>query len=297
MKTKISVVIPLYNKENYIIETLKSVLLQSYTNFEVVIVNDGSTDASLQKLSEIEDDRVRILNIENGGVSNARNVGINNAKFDWVALLDADDTWNQNYLQESVNIILENHDADVIATNYFLVYDSKKVKALELQDGFIDSYFKNPCINSSTVLIKKKIFKHVGDFDSKLKYGEDQHLWFRLGANCKIYFNSSPLINYRMEDHQISNSNIEKRNVSTDLVSVIDELKIYTEEWEEFKTNYLMKYLRPYYMYDAHLSSVKGIINKIPFKRRFNLLYLFYITPRFIVKPLYKVFYSLKYTK
>ena len=297
MDVKISVVIPLYNKEKFIIETLNSVLSQSFANFEVIIVNDGSTDSSLQKLSEIDDDRVRIITIDNGGVSNARNVGINNAKFDWVALLDADDTWGQNYLRESVNKIIENKEADAIATNYFLVFESRKVRALELPDGFVASYFQKPCINSSTVIINKNIFKRVGVFDPKLKYGEDQHLWFRLGANCKIYFNSAPLVNYRMEDHQLSNSNIEKRNISTDLVSVIDDLEIYTEEWELFKTNYLMKYLRPYYMYDIHLSSVKKIIMKIPFKRKFNLLYLFYITPRFIVKPLYMLFYFLKYTK
>lgn len=293
----ISIIIPLYNKEKYILDTIKSVLTQTFAEFEVVIINDGSTDGSLQKLSEIEDDRVRIITIDNGGVSNARNVGIGNAEFDWVALLDADDTWDQNYLQESVNIILKNKDVDVIATNCFLVYESKKVKALELQDGFIASYFQKPCINSSTVLINKNMFKRVGVFDPKLKYGEDQHLWFRLGANGKIYFNSTPLINYRMDDHLISNTNIEKRSISTDLVFVIDDLEIYTEEWQMFKTNFLLKYLRPYYMYDIHLSSVKLIIDNIPFKRKFNLLYMFYLAPRFIVKPLYKVFYFLKYTK
>ena len=294
---KFSVVIPLYNKEKFIIETLYSVLSQSFANFEVIIVNDGSTDSSLQKLSEIDDDRVRIITIDNGGVSNARNVGIINTNFDWVAFLDADDSWDQNYLQECVNIILENKGADVIATNYFLVYESLKVKALELNDGFIASYFQKPCICSSAVLINKSMFKRVGVFDPELKYGEDQHLWFRIGANCKIYFNSSPLINYRMEDHQLSNSNIKQRSISADLVSVIDDLEIYSEEWEIFKTNYMLKYLRPYYMYDNHLSSVKIILGKIPFKRKWNLLNLFYILPRFIVKPLYKVFYFVKYTK
>lgn len=297
MDVKISVVIPLYNKEQYVLDTLKSVLTQTFTAFEVIIVNDGSTDRGVQLLSTIKDDRVRIINIENNGVSNARNVGIKNAQYQWIALLDADDLWDNIYLEESIKIIRKYNQIEVVATNYYKVYKSKSIVALKLDKGFVNSYFENPCITSSSVIINKKIFDSIGFFETNLKYGEDQHLWFRLGANCKIYFNSTPLINYRMEDHQLSNSNIKKRSISTDLVSVIDNLEIYDEEWEIFKTNYLMKYLRPYYMYDIHLSSVKRIINKIPFKRKFNLLYMFYIIPRFIVKPLYKVFYSLKYTK
>lgn len=292
----ISVIIPLFNKEDFILETLKSVLSQTYTEFEIIVVNDGSIDNSLGIVNGVKDERIKAITINNGGVSNARNVGIDKAKFDWVALLDADDTWEQNYLQKAVDILIMNSEVDVVATNYYLDYNFKKVVALKNRNGFIESYLKNPCFSSSTVIIRKNVFVRLGVFNPKLKYGEDQHLWFRLGANCIIYFNSSPLVNYRMEDHQVSNSLIKDRDFSADLVSVIDDIEIYTEEWQVFKTNYLMRYLRPYYIYDDHLLSVKTLINKIPLIRKLSFPYLFYALPRFIIKPLYKWFYFLKYT-
>ena len=86
-----SVVIPLYNKEKYIERTLKSVLEQSYTNFEVIIINDGSTDNSLNVVKNIKDKRLRVISQPNSGVSNARNKGIELASYNWVALLDGDD--------------------------------------------------------------------------------------------------------------------------------------------------------------------------------------------------------------
>jgi len=296
MNVRISVIIPLYNKEKFIEETLHSVLNQTFTDFEIVIVNDGSTDGSVNIINLFNDDRIRVITIGNGGVSNARNIGIINAKFEWIALLDADDTWGISYLQHSVDLINNNTEAQVIATNYFNDYKTRKITALNLKTGYIDSYFKNPCINSSNSIIKKSLFIKVGYFNTSLKYGEDQHLWFRLAANCLIYFNSLPLVNYRMADHQLSNSSFEDRDLNSDLVSVIDELEIHTGDWQLFKNNYLFKYLRPYYICDNHLEQVRKILDRMSPKSKCNMLFVFYILPRFLVKPLYKAFYTLKYT-
>lgn len=89
----ISVVIPLYNKDKQIAKTLYSVLKQTYPNFEVIVVNDGSTDNSLSEVSKISDSRIRLICQENKGVSAARNRGIQEAKSDYIAFLDADDEW------------------------------------------------------------------------------------------------------------------------------------------------------------------------------------------------------------
>src|SRR5690606_29446795 len=94
-----SVVIPLYNKERSIKQTVQSVLDQTFTDFEIVIVNDGSTDNSLQVVENIDDQRIRIINKPNGGVSSARNKGINEANFNWIAFLDGDDLWKPNHLE------------------------------------------------------------------------------------------------------------------------------------------------------------------------------------------------------
>ncbi|QYS89019.1 glycosyltransferase family 2 protein [Flavobacterium davisii] len=94
-KLTFSVIIPLYNKENYIYNTLTSVIDQSYSNFEIIIVNDGSTDKSLEIIQNINDSRIRIFNQQNKGVSSARNLGIKNAKGTLIAFLDADDLWKK----------------------------------------------------------------------------------------------------------------------------------------------------------------------------------------------------------
>src|SRR5690554_2358538 len=100
-----SVVIPLYNKEKYISLTLKSVLNQSFKDFEILIVNDGSTDRSVEVVKKFDDSRIRLVDQPNAGVSAARNKGIKEAKFDWVAFLDADDRWDVEFLSEIANAI------------------------------------------------------------------------------------------------------------------------------------------------------------------------------------------------
>ena len=95
----ISVVIPLYNKEKQIAKTLQTVLNQTYQNFEIVIVNDGSTDGSVEEVLRISDSRIRLVNQENGGVSAARNRGIDEAKGEYIAFLDADDLWDIDHLE------------------------------------------------------------------------------------------------------------------------------------------------------------------------------------------------------
>ena len=97
-----SVVIPLYNKENHIQKTLNCVLSQSFTNFEIIIINDGSTDNSLKKAEDIKDSRIFLYSIKNQGVSNARNYGIKKANSDYICFLDADDFWYNNHLSVSL---------------------------------------------------------------------------------------------------------------------------------------------------------------------------------------------------
>ena len=100
-----SVIIPLYNKEKYIKNTLKNVLKQTFKNFEIIIINDGSTDNSLKEAQLVSDNRITIYTQKNSGVSDARNFGIKKARGEYIALLDADDIWNTNHLEEHYNSI------------------------------------------------------------------------------------------------------------------------------------------------------------------------------------------------
>ena len=102
MALSISVVIPLYNKQKAVVHTVQSVLNQTVSDFELIVVDDGSTDNSLAVVKAIKDERVRFIHKENGGVSSARNVGIKVAKGQYVALLDGDDYWDSTFLEEHV---------------------------------------------------------------------------------------------------------------------------------------------------------------------------------------------------
>jgi len=113
-----SVVIPLYNKEDYIVDTLNSVLNQEYQNFEVIIVNDGSTDKSLKVVESLVDPRISVFTILNSGAAEARNYGINKSSGIYVALLDADDCWKPNHLAIFFNTINKYPNEFIYCNNY-----------------------------------------------------------------------------------------------------------------------------------------------------------------------------------
>lgn len=190
----ISVVIPLYNKEKYILQTVALVLNQTYEHFELLIVDDGSTDNSLSLLSEVNDSRLRVLSKSNGGVSSARNYGITNAKYDYVAFLDADDAWKPNYLENIAHLVANYPKAKVFATNFERNYrGNKRVAATaNIPEGYIENYFKlalkQTIIHTSSVTIHKSVFKEVGDFDERIARGEDMDVWTRAARTNAIAY-------------------------------------------------------------------------------------------------------------
>ena len=126
----ISIVIPLYNKEKFIARTLESVLAQTFKNFEVLIVNDGSTDSSVEVAKKYIDDRFRIINQKNSGVSAARNKGIKLARAKYIAFLDADDTWEPNFLSEIQRLIKKYPQAGLYGTGYRKINELNKIEKI-----------------------------------------------------------------------------------------------------------------------------------------------------------------------
>lgn len=119
MDVQFSVVIPLYNKEAYVAQTLKSVVGQTYQNFEIIVVNDCSTDNSFDIVKAVQDHRIKIIeHNENKGVSASRNTGINAATHPYIAFLDADDQWDSSYLETIWNLVKEYPNESVFATHY-----------------------------------------------------------------------------------------------------------------------------------------------------------------------------------
>jgi len=197
-----SIVIPLYNKENSISATVNSVLNQTYGDFELIIVNDGSTDNSLKVVQSIQDERIRIINKENGGVSSARNIGIKQAKNDWISFLDGDDLWRPDYLKMVLEMIHKYPKSDVVAIGW--KWDNDKEQNRYDEEGYIENYFKlslkySGIICSSAVTIKKECFNLIGLFREDLNRGEDLEMWTRLAKRFMITYLPSVLVIYSQE--------------------------------------------------------------------------------------------------
>ena len=198
----ISIVIPLYNKEKQIAHTLQSVFNQTFQDFEVVIVDDGSTDGSVAEVEKFEDQRIRVVRQQNVGVSAARNRGINEAKSDLIAFLDADDEWKPEYLATQYYLYQKYPDCNTYACNYEFrnpegVVTSTTIRKLTFtgKDGILSNYFEvascsYPPLWTSAVMVKKRAIQVVGGFPVGIKSGEDLLTWARLAVNGVIAFSN-----------------------------------------------------------------------------------------------------------
>lgn len=207
----ISVVIPLYNKEKAIIATLQSVFAQTYTDFEVIVVDDGSTDKSLNVVQSFVKSLspsfiMRIIHKENGGVSSARNRGINEAEGDYIALLDGDDLWESTFLEEQVKLIHDFPKAAMWGVNTAFIKKGKYRKweqgMGEGYRGYVENYFgtkHNDLFCSSSVVIRKDVFEEVGYFDERISSSEDLDMWYRVILKYPVVFYDKVLVYYNQD--------------------------------------------------------------------------------------------------
>jgi len=194
---QISIIIPTYNRALLLKEAIESVFLQTYKNFELIVVNDGSTDNTLNLLKQYGN-RLRILNQENKGVSAARNLGIKNANGDLIAFLDSDDLWLPEKLKNQVNFFLNNLSALICQTQEIWIRNGIRVNPKKKHEKKSGMIFKNSLalclVSPSAVMIHKKLFQNVGLFDESLPACEDYDLWLRISYKYPIYLIDKPLI-------------------------------------------------------------------------------------------------------
>lgn len=191
-----SVIIPLYNKESYIGKTLNCVMNQSFSDFEVIIVNDGSTDGSVDIVKQINDGRIRLFHQENQGVSVARNKGMELAESDYFCFLDADDEWTGNYLENLFTTIEKFPGAGMYCSRYKTRIGTEKYTHCNLIDipesyeGYIKDFFRSSFVNrvahTSAVTINKKTFLSLGGFDKEASNGEDLDYWIRIALRYPV---------------------------------------------------------------------------------------------------------------
>jgi len=213
-----SVVIPLYNKENYIKNTIDSVLNQTFRDFEIIVVNDGSTDDSLKIVEQIEDSRIKTFSIKNGGVSRARNFGIDKAKSDLIAFLDADDYWYPQHF-ENLNLIISTYpNHNWYASAYEKKYSSNLTTSIkspilnkgeewfgEVSNFFVHSFID--CLaHSSSVALKKEFLNSLECFDATISHGEDTDLWIRAALKDKLIFSNKLTAQYKLTSNNRSST-------------------------------------------------------------------------------------------
>jgi glycosyltransferase involved in cell wall biosynthesis len=207
-----SVIISLYNKENFIENTLKSVINQRFVDFEIIIINDGSTDSSAEKVKQFVDSRIRYYYKDNGGVSTARNYGIELAKSNFITFLDADDYWYPEFLEQMFENIYRFPEQMVFSAATEIESSNKvfpsKYSISKTGDFEIVNYFsaslKESVIWTSCAVFHKSVFEKSGVFDPTIKISEDTDLWIRIGLDYSILFSWKILARYVYDSESIS---------------------------------------------------------------------------------------------
>ncbi len=195
----ISVVIPMYNKVKYVKRAIQSVLNQTYTDFELIVVDDGSTDGSGDVVESIIDSRLLIISQTNKGVSAARNEGVYRAKGKWVAFLDADDEYLPMFLDKISTLLSNNITNSVVmlGTNYYIDTIKTAPAVIGIADGVYNFfqlfYDQRSPSNSSTTVINKNVFIKTGGYPNGIKQFEDWILYAKLAFVGQMYYISEPL--------------------------------------------------------------------------------------------------------
>ncbi|MUU79647.1 glycosyltransferase family 2 protein [Winogradskyella endarachnes] len=194
-----SVIIPLYNKEDHIEKTLQSVLNQNFKDFEVIIIDDGSTDNSVKKVKKIKDSRIKLYSQNNCGAAETRNIGVKKANAKFIALIDADDFWYTNHLEEHFKSITMFPMESLFSNAYQLklsetnlinaIYNTPKKTTPHLIEDYFKASTIHPIAMTSSITFNKVDFLNLGGYNSEILSGQDLDLMIRYGIYKNIVFN------------------------------------------------------------------------------------------------------------
>lgn len=237
---KFSIVVPLYNKVNSVKKTLDSILSQKHADFELIVIDDGSTDGSAERVKKINDPRLILIQQSNAGVSAARNHGISVAKYSHIAFIDADDIVTPEYLENIQKLIKTFPQAGAYCTQYQFVNGNQRIPCrihkMSKQPRLFDNYFEIASrgdlpIVASGVCIPKYVLEEVGGFPIGQIQGEDQDLWSRIGLNYAVAVHPAFNINYQLDaENRVSVNVIPTKELaySRNLQKMLDGKKIHS---------------------------------------------------------------------
>ena len=301
LQMKFSVIIPLYNKAPYVAKAIGSVLSQSYKDYELIVVDDGSQDDSAAIALSSIDGRAncRLIKQENAGVSMARNNGVAVSQGLYLCFLDADDWWEPVFLEEMSMLIDEFPEAGIYGTNYIIVNETKrKTKvapvgvAPEFDKGYIDYcqvYAKTLAMPlwTGAVCIPRKVFEEMKGFPQGIRLGEDFLLWIRIALKYKVAFLNKPLAFYN-QDVETANRGVGKlHNPEEHMLWNVGFLKDEEKSNPDYKQlidNLRTYELMPYYLSKEFREVAKIELAKVDWSQQSKSINKLYKKPVFVLK-------------
>ncbi len=220
--SRVSIIIPCYNAERFVVETTESVLRQTFTDWEIVFVDDGSTDrtvAIIKGYAERYPQKIKYLQQKNSGSATARNTGIKNSTGELIAFLDADDVWAPDKLEKQIAFMRSSPDTDLTYTNAMVISETGKdlwayVKTYEFgyrpEEMYVRLLLRN-FIPLSSIVVKRAILDEVGSFDASVWSSEDSDLLLRVSKKFRIQYFNETLVKYRVSATNKS-QNLELRH-------------------------------------------------------------------------------------
>lgn len=207
----ISIIIPVYNGEKTIRETVLSVINQTFTEIEIVVINDGSTDSTLETISNITDPRLKVISFPNAGLSASRNRGIQLASGEYISFIDADDIWTPDKIESQFNALTQNTAAGVAYSWTDWIDESGQIiygGGHHTFSGNVYTYlFLGDFIEGgSNVLIRRSVFDTIGGFNETIQYSEDWEMWLRIARKYEFVAVPKVQILYRISTGSMSSN-------------------------------------------------------------------------------------------
>jgi len=304
-----TIVIPLYNKIRSIAATIESVLNQTNADFELIIINDGSTDGSERIVSNYDDNRIRLISRENRGLCATRNEGIERATNDFVTLLDADDVLDVTFLEKMKQLMDGFPNCDVYCSSYDVEKRGKILKRkLHLpfeHSGIIEDYYDCQLKNTEILVwtcvavVRKQAFKRAGMYDIGLTRAEDFDMWYRIFPEGKLAYLNEPLAIYGDSDPmRVTVETVINPDPKRDLLFNLDKLKEREDKYPQLKKLLdlcRLQFLRPYYLEGKNDLEVNAILEVVDSQSYSLFATLFYkVLPRELLRPAYRLFKNVK---